>query len=183
MKKAVFGIIGTSDQAATLVTELGRAGFAMKDISVVLPSKEGTLDFAYQHQTKAPEGAMTGGIAGGTLGGTLGLLIGVGALAIPGLGALIAAGPIMAALSGAAVGAAVGGLAGGLVGLGIPEVTAKAYESRVKAGNVLIAVHTDSTESVKRVKDVFVRNGADDVFMTGESGGPIKESRPLNHPL
>jgi len=143
MKKAVIGIVETRAQAETVVDTLRRSGsIAVRDISVLLPDVQGTHDFAHEHHTKAPEGAAAGAGAGGVLGGTLGLLAGIGALAIPGVGPLIAAGPVLAALSGAAAGAAVGGLTGALIGLGIPELEARAYEGKVRGGNILIAVHT-----------------------------------------
>src|SRR5688572_1677675 len=127
MKNAVYGIANTSALAETIVSRLQTSGFESSDISVLFPDKEGTRDFAHEKNTKAPEGATTGGLAGMGVGGALGLLAGIGALAIPGIGPLIAAGPIMGALSGAAVGGATGGLIGALVGLGIPELGAKLY--------------------------------------------------------
>jgi hypothetical protein len=139
---------------------------------VLFPDKRGTRDFAHEHNTKAPEGAVAGVGAGGVVGGTLGLLAGIGALAIPGVGPLIAAGPLMAALSGAAAGAAVGGIAGGLIGLGIPEIEARAYEGKINGGNLLIAVHTDNSETEKRTKEIFEANKAHDISTTGEAGVP-----------
>src|SRR5256885_16152028 len=97
-----------------------------------MPDTGGRHDVGHVKATKAPEGATTGATAGGVTGGVLGLLAGIGTLAIPGVGPLIAAGPIMAALSGAAVGATAGGIAGGLIGLGIPEIEAKRYEEKLK---------------------------------------------------
>ena len=141
MKHAVYGIANTSEQAESIVTQLQASGFLASDISVLFPDKQGTRDFAHEKNTKAPEGATTGGLAGMGVGGALGLLAGIGALAIPGVGPFIAAGPIMGALSGAAVGGATGGLIGALVGLGIPELEAKQYEGKVRAGNILISVH------------------------------------------
>src|SRR5436190_19244 len=135
-KKAVFCIATTDEQASRIVDNLKMAGFSNQDISVLFPDKTGTKDFAHQKQTKAPEGAVTGAGTGGVLGGAVGWLAGIGALAIPGLGPFIAAGPLMAALSGAAVGAAAGGLVGALVGMGIPEYEAKRYEGKIKQGNV-----------------------------------------------
>lgn len=132
MKKAVMCIVQNQNQLEPVVGQLQGAGFSNNDISVLFPNKSGTKDFAHEHNTKAPEGAVAGAGAGGVLGGTLGLLAGIGALAIPGLGPFIAAGPIFAALSGAAAGAAVGGIAGALVGMGIPEIEAKRYEGKIK---------------------------------------------------
>ncbi len=139
---------------------------------MLFADKSGTKDFAHEQHTKSPEGAATGGVAGGVLGGALGWLAGIGALAIPGVGPFIAAGPIMAALGGAALGGAVGGIAGALVGLGIPEYEAKRYEGKIKDGNVLISVHTESSKEVKCVKDIFENAGAQDISSTGESTPP-----------
>jgi len=102
----------------------------------------------------------------------LGWIAGIGALAIPGVGPFIAAGPILAALSGAAVGAAVGGIAGGLIGLGIPEIEAKRYEGKIKEGNILISVHTDNSDEIKRAKEIFTNQGAQDICITGEASAP-----------
>ena len=174
--KAVFGIAKSEAQAARIVEDLREARFSGNDISVLFPDREGTRDFAHEKETKAPEGATTGAATGGVLGGVVGWLAGIGALAIPGLGPFIAAGPIMAALSGAAVGAATGGLTGALIGLGIPEFEAKRYEGKVKGGGILISVHADDSEELRRAKDIFERNGAEDVSSAGEAGVP-REAR------
>src|ERR1041385_2151520 len=131
-KKSVFCLVRDEGQACRVIEDLQAAGFSNNDISVLLPDKSGTKDFAHEKGTKAPEGATTGGVAGGVLGGALGWLAGIGALAIPGLGPFIAAGPIMAALGGAAVGGTVGGITGALVGLGIPEYEAKRSEGKIR---------------------------------------------------
>ena len=170
--KAVVGVLSSSLQAENIVVELQRSGFLRKDISTLFPDQQGTRDFAHEQHTKAPEGAVTGASAGGMVGGTLGLLAGVGALAIPGVGPFIAAGPIMAALSGAAAGAAVGGVSGALVGLGIPEVEAKQYEGKLKAGNILLSVHAEDGERRSRAKEIFERGGAMNVVTVGEKGVP-----------
>src|ERR1700753_1440714 len=128
MNQSVIGIVKSRLEAERIVSVVKSAGYSDNDISVLLPDQEGTKDFAHDNSTKAPEGAVTGASAGGVVGGALGLAAGLGALAIPGVGPLIAAGPIMAALSGVAVGATVGGLGGALVGMGIPEYEAKMYE-------------------------------------------------------
>jgi len=172
-KKSVFCIARDEVQACQIVDELKAAGFSNNDISVLLPDKRGTRDFAYEKGTKAPEGAATGAGTGGVLGGALGWLAGIGALAIPGLGPFIAAGPIMAALSGAAVGAAAGGIAGALIGMGIPEYEAKRYEGKVKEGNILISVHSDNSDETRRAKETFERNNAQDIATAGEEG--VKE--------
>src|ERR1700742_4582271 len=135
MKKAIIGISDSSERAEAVLENLKAAGIRSDNVSVLLPDKSGTKDFAHEHNTKAPEGAVAGAGAGGALGGTLGLLAGIGALPIRGLGPFIAAGPLMAALSGAAAGAAVGGLTGALVGMGIPEMEAKQYEGKIRGGN------------------------------------------------
>ena len=167
--KAVFGIAKSVAQAEQIANGLKAAGFSGDDISVLFPDKEGTRDFAHEQHTKAPEGAATGAGTGGVLGGALGWLVGIGSLAIPGVGPFIAAGPIMAALAGAAVGAAAGGLAGALVGLGIPEYEAKRYEGKIREGNILISVHTDDGNEVNRAKEIFKREGAEDISYTGEA--------------
>jgi hypothetical protein len=169
MAKAVFCIAKSEEQATRIVNELKEAGFSNNDVSVLLPDRAGSRDFAHEHHTKAPEGAATGAIAGGVMAGVLGWLVGIGSLAIPGVGPLIAAGPILAALSGAAAGGAVGGLAGGLVGLGIPEYEAKQYEGKVKNGNILISVHTEDSKERSIAKKIFDRAHADDISYSGEA--------------
>jgi len=169
MAKAVIAIAKSEDQAVRIVEQLKAAGFSNNDVSVLLPDRAGSRDFAHEHNTKAPEGAATGAVVGGLAAGALGWLVGIGSLAIPGVGPLIAAGPIMAALSGAAAGGAVGGLAGALVGLGIPEYEAKQYEGKVKNGNILISVHTDDSKQRRIAKEIFERAHAEDVSSTGEA--------------
>lgn len=175
-KRAVFGIVKSYAEAEFVVQELKRVGFAQGDISALFPDQAGTRDFAHEKHTKAPEGAVAGAGTGGLAGGTLGLLAGIGALAIPGFGPLIAAGPLLAALSGAAVGAAVGGLTGALVGMGIPELEAKQYEGKIRDGNILISVHTEDGKEVDRAKDVFKRLHVNDVSSTGEAKPPRPSS-------
>jgi hypothetical protein len=168
MERAVICIADSVGQAQRIVEELRDAGFPSDSVSALLPDKQGTRDFAHEQNTKAPEGAATGAGTGGLLGGALGWMVGVGSLAIPGLGPFIAAGPILAALSGAAVGAAVGGLTGALVGLGIPEYEAKQYEGKVKGGNILLSVHTPDAERRRLAKEIFEKAGAQDVRSVGE---------------
>jgi hypothetical protein len=165
---AVFGLSRDQQQAARIVDQFKAAGFSRNDISVLFADKDGTRDFAHEKNTKAPEGAATGAGTGGVLGGVLGWLVGVGALAIPGVGPFVAAGPIMAALGGAAIGAGAGGLIGALVGLGIPEYEAKRYEGKLKQGNILISVHSDNSEETRRAKEIFEREGAEDISSTSE---------------
>ncbi|MDQ3830267.1 MAG: DUF3341 domain-containing protein [Candidatus Tectomicrobia bacterium] len=169
MAQAVFGLAKTEAQAIDMVERLKAAGFSANDISVLFPDKSGTKDFAYEQHTKAPEGAAAGAGTGGLLGGALGWLVGIGALAIPGLGPFIAAGPIMAALSGAAAGAALGGLTGALIGMGIPEYEAKRYEGKIKEGNILVSVHTDDRDERARARRILEEAGAEDVADTAEA--------------
>jgi hypothetical protein len=165
---AAFGIFKSRTQAENCVDALMRAQFRADDISVLAPDQRTTKELATEKNTKAPEGAATGATTGGVIGGTLGLLAGIGALAIPGVGPFIAAGPIMGALSGLGVGAAAGGLVGALVGMGIPEYEAKRYEGRVKDGGILVSVHCDNSEWVDRAKDILKQSGAEDISSAGE---------------
>lgn len=165
---AAFGIFASRSAAESAVDQLTAAGFSNQDVSVLMSDSSGSKDFAAEKNTKAPEGTATGVGIGGTVGGTLGLLAGLGALAIPGVGPLIAAGPIMGALAGLGVGGAVGGLVGALVGMGIPEYEAKRYEGRVKDGGILVSVHCDSSEEVSRAKDMLKTAGGEDVASSGE---------------
>jgi hypothetical protein len=171
-KKSVFCIATSRNQADHIVNQLKTANFSNNDISALFADKDTNREFAHEKNTKAPEGAAAGGVTGGVIGGALGWIAGIGALAIPGVGPFIAAGPIMAALSGAAIGAAVGGIAGGLIGLGIPELEAKRYEGKIKAGNILISVHTENSKEISRAKDIFTKSGAQDICTTGEATTP-----------
>jgi hypothetical protein len=179
-KTAVFGIYSTREAVETAADLLARSGFPVTDISVLLPEGLGTKDLGAEKATKAPEGAAAGAGSGAVLGGTLGLLAGIGALAIPGVGPLIAAGPIMATLAGIGVGGAVGGFAGALIGLGIPEYEAKRYEGRLKRGGILLSVHCDTSEEVDRAKEILERTGGEDISSTGESStGTVKSDEKL----
>lgn len=171
-KKSVFCIATSREQADRIVDQLKTANFSNNDISALFADKGTSRDFAHEKNTKAPEGAVTGAVAGGGVGGALGWIAGIGALAIPGVGPFIAAGPIIAALSGAAIGAAVGGIAGGLIGLGIPELEAKRYEGKIKEGNILISVHTDDAGDIARAKDIFNQAGAQDICVAGDASTP-----------
>ena len=175
-KKSVFCIATNRIQAEQIVERLKFANFSNNDISALFADKGTSHDFAHEKSTKAPEGAATGAGTGGVVGGALGWIAGIGALAIPGVGPFIAAGPIIAALSGAAIGATVGGIAGGLIGLGIPEIEAKRYEGKIKQGNILISVHTENSGEIARAKDIFTKAAAQDICTTGESSTP-KESK------
>ena len=165
---AAFAIFPTRATAETAVDRLTASGFSNGDVSVLMSDTNSSRDFAAEKNTKAPEGTTTGAIGGGAIGGTLGLLAGIGALAIPGVGPLIAAGPIMATLAGLGIGGAVGGLLGALVGMGIPEYEAKRYEGRVKDGGILVSVHCDTSEEVTRAKEVLEECGGEDVASAGE---------------
>jgi hypothetical protein len=171
-RKAVFGIYTSREQAENGVDTLLSAGFANSDISVLLPDKGSTREFAHDKETKAPEGTATGATAGGVIGGTLGILAGIGALAIPGLGPFIAAGPIMAGLAGLGAGGAIGGVVGALIGMGMPEYEAKRYEGRLRSGNILLSVHCDTSDEIDRAKDVLKNSGAEDISSSGESALP-----------
>jgi len=170
-------IVQNQTQANSIVGNLQNAGFSSNDISVLFPDRQGSKDFAHEHNTKAPEGAVAGVGVGGALGGTIGLLAGIGALAIPGLGPFIAAGPLLAAFSGAAAGATVGGITGALIGLGIPEIEAKRYEGKIRSGNILISVHTAKSDEQKRAEEIFKTAHADDICSSSESSVPkVKDS-------
>jgi hypothetical protein len=169
MDKSVFCIANTRTQTEAIVDHLRVSGFSSNDISVLYADNASTKDFAHEHNTKAPEGTAAGGVVGMSAGAILGWLAGIGSLAIPGVGPLIAAGPIVAALSGAAVGGATGGLVGGLVGFGLPEYEAKRYEGKLSAGNVLISVHTNDGDQRSRAKKIFEQEGAEDIATSSEA--------------
>jgi hypothetical protein len=166
---AAFGIYPDQVSVGEAVDALKRAGFRNADVSLLFPENVGTKDFGHEKHTKAPEGAVAGASTGAIIGGALGWLAGIGALAIPGVGPFIAAGPIIAALSGIGAGGAIGGFAGALVGIGIPEYEAKRYEGRIRNGGILLSVHCDDSEWVKRAKDILEQTGASDVSSTSEA--------------
>lgn len=174
---SVFGIFKTTAAAADAVGRLREAGYRNTDISVLVPENMGNKDLGHEKASKAPEGAAAGGAGGAVLGGVLGWLAGIGALAIPGLGPFIAAGPIMGALAGAGGGGVVGGLVGGLAGFGMPEYEAKRYEGRVRQGGVLMSVHCDDSEWVSRAENILKECGAEDVSSTGEASADFGESK------
>jgi hypothetical protein len=175
-KTSVFGIVKSHSQAEQIVEGLQSAGFPVSEISVLLPDTQGKHDIGHVKVTKAPEGATAGATTGGVTGGVLGLLAGIGALAIPGVGPFIAAGPIMAALGGAAIGATTGGFVGGLIGMGIPEIEAKRYEDKLKSGNYLIAVHARDGDEKDRAKAIFKNAGAEDISTSTMSKAPAGAS-------
>src|SRR5271154_834621 len=175
-KTAVFGIYPTLSSADHATDTLVRSGFSPSDISALLPENLGSRQIGTEKATKAPEGAAAGAGSGAVLGGTLGLLAGIGALAIPGVGPLIAAGPIMATLAGIGVGGAVGGFTGALIGVGIPEYEAKRYEGRLQKGGILLSVHCNTSDEIKRAKELMKATGAEDVSSTGESSSDVSKS-------
>src|SRR5579864_9017246 len=167
--KAVFAIYSTRAGAEHGAEMLLSSGFSTSDISVLFPENLGSKEIGTEKSTKAPEGTAVGAGSGALIGGTLGLLAGIGVLAIPGIGPLIAAGPIVAALAGLGAGGAVGGIIGALVGMGIPEYEAKRYEGHIKAGGVLLSVHCETSEKIARAKDLLKHTGAQDISSTGEA--------------
>ena len=177
---SVYGIYPNELTVENGVDALRQAGFRSTDISVLFPDNRGTKDFAHEKNTKAPEGAATGAGSGMVIGGALGWLAGIGALAIPGLGPFIAAGPIMGLLGGMGAGGAIGGIAGALIGMGIPEYEAKRYEGRIREGGVLLSVHCDESDWVKRAKDILEQTGAKDISSSGEATADYaKTDRPM----
>jgi hypothetical protein len=166
---AVFGIFRTPASAEIAVDKLVASGYAEQDVSVLMSDNEATREFAHVKNTKAPEGTTVGATTGGVIGGALGLLAGIGSFAIPGVGPLIAAGPIVAGLAGLGAGGVVGGVVGALVGMGIPEYEAKRYEGHVKSGGVLLSVHCDTAGEITRAKENLKSMGAEDIASTGEA--------------
>jgi hypothetical protein len=169
MTHAIFCTVKTSTEATTIVERLKVAGFTANDISVLMPDSQGSKNFAVDNETKAPEGATIGASTGAVLGGSLGWLAGIGALAIPGVGPLIAAGPIMAALTGVALGGAVGGVSGALIGMGVPEYEAKRFEGKIKGGRCLISVHSENSDETEKAKKIFENAGAEDISSSSEA--------------
>lgn len=166
---AVFGVYRDSTSLNGGLEALRSAGFRNTDVSVLLPENAGNKDFVHQKETKAPEGATAGATTGAVVGGVLGWLAGIGALAIPGIGPLIVAGPIVALLAGAGAVGAAGGIVGSLVGLGIPEYEAKRFEGRVRNGGTLLSIHCDNSDWVKRAKKILEDTGAEDVASSSEA--------------
>lgn len=163
---SVYAVYHDQQKLESAVDRLKAAGFSNEDISVVFPDKGRTDQFAMERNTKAPEGAATGGGTGIVVGGVLGWLAGIGTLAIPGIGPLLAAGPIVAALAGAGVGGAVGGIAGGLIGLGLPEIEAKRYEKEIKEGRMLLSVRCADPRYTGTARSILSDTDARDVFET-----------------
>jgi ActD protein len=177
---AAFGIYSTKAALEEGIQALRDANFRREDISVLYPDNEGTKDLAHEKASKAPEGASAGAGTGAVIGGVLGWLAGIGAIAVPGIGPFIAAGPIMTALAGVGAGGLIGGITGTLIGLGIPEYEAKRYEGRIKSGGILISVHCDDSDWTNKAKDILRQTGADDVSSTGEARADFaKGDKPL----
>lgn len=178
---AVFGIYRDNVALGSGLERLKSAGFRNTDVSVLMPENQGSKDFVLKKDTKAPEGATTGAVSGAVIGGALGWLAGIGALAIPGLGPFIAAGPILGMLGGAGALGVAGGIAGSLIGMGIPEYEAKRYEGRVRSGGILMSVHCDDAEWVKRAKVIMQQTGAEDIASAGEATAEYATSdRPMS---
>jgi len=177
---AVFGIYHTRPEAEEAVNALLQNHFRNTDISALFPDNAGTKDFALEKNTKAPEGAATGGIAGAIIGGALGWLAGIGMISVAGIEPYIAAGPIVAALAGAGALGLLSGIVGALAGMSIPEYEAKRYRGRVKHSGILLSVHCDNREWVKRAEQTLKRTGAEHVASSGEAPGDFGVSdRPL----
>jgi hypothetical protein len=172
MASAVYCIANSDSQAVQIANRLRKSGFSASDISVLAPDRSGVRDLGHQNATKAPEGAAAGASSGALLGGALGWLAGVGMLAIPGVGPLIAAGPILATLSGAALGGTMGGLTGALVGAGIPEFEAQQYEGRLREGNILISVHAEDSDEASRIRQIMSEEKAESITTGSEAGVP-----------
>jgi len=178
------GAVKTNDQAERLIAILRRAGFSDNDISVIAPGSELKHDpkIALDHEpgedpadekprdgSEKLKGLTVGAVSGGLILGTIGGLIGLASLAVPGLGLIVVAGPIAAALTDAAAGGAVGLIAGALMGMRIPEHQAKQYEENVREGNTLISVHTRNAEEFEWAMKLLARGGAEDVHEVVET--------------
>lgn len=174
MSSCVYAIANTDAQAVRIATRLKASGFTPSDISILAPDRSGLRELGHENSTKAPEGAAAGAGSGAVLGGALGWLAGIGVLAIPGVGPLIAAGPILAALSGAAIGGSLGGMSGALIGMGIPEYEAKQYEGRLQRGNILMCVHVDDSEEAGLVREIMTEEKAEDISTGTEAAVPAR---------
>lgn len=183
---SIFGIMNNKTDLEHAVDRLKTAGFSNNAISALLPDEHGTKDFAHEKNTKAPEGATTGAGTGALLGGTLGWLVGIGMLAIPGIGPFVAAGPIMAALAGAGIGGTIGGVSGALIGMGLPEYEAKRYEGKLHGGGILISVHAVDSSEVKLAQEILEQCNAEDIASASESKPPKDTekaaSKTVNNP-
>ena len=165
-----YGIYPDRDAFERALEALRAAGFRNSDVSAILPERDRTTkDLVAEINSKAPEGAATGAGTGAAVGGVVGWLIGIGALAIPGVGPLVAAGPVVAALAGAGAAGAAGGLVGGLVGAGVPEIEAKRYAGRIRQGGYLLSVHCDDSKWAKRAEELLEATGGRQVVKTSEA--------------
>jgi len=167
-KKSVWGIYPSRRAVETAINRFREAGFLSSDVSVLLPENLGPKELTTEKSSKAPEGVTAGASSGVLIGGALGWLAGIGALAIPGLGPFIAAGPLMATLAGLGVGGVVGGITGALVGAGIPEYEAKRYEGRLAKGGILVSLHCDKSEAVTQARNLMERTGGEDISVSTE---------------
>ena len=170
-----YGIYPDRTAFERALEALRAAGFRNSDISAILPERDATTkDLAHEIHSKAPEGATAGAATGAAVGGVLGWLIGIGALAIPGIGPLVAAGPIVAALAGAGAAGATGGLVGGLIGAGIPEIEAKRYAGRIRDGGYLLSVHCDDSNWAKRAEEILEATGGKHVVKAAEAAADYR---------
>jgi len=161
MSKLITGIFTSRARAEQAVDELMRQGFSPEDVSLLMSESTRGREFAVKRSTKAPEGAATGAALGGVLGAVAAGLAAAGTIAVPGL-SLVAAGPMVAALTGLGVGAAAGGLTGALIGLGIPEHEAKFYAKEIEKGGILVGVYAHN-DRVEAARDTLNAAGADKV--------------------
>lgn len=182
-RTSVFGLYKTRAAVDNAVDQLKSNQFRNSDISVLMPDPQTSQNFAHEKSTKAPEGAATGATTGVVMGGALGWLVGAGALAIPGIGPFVAAGPILAAIAGAGIGGTVGGVAGALIGLGIPEYEAKRYETSIKEGGILLSVHVDDSDWALKAKRILEVTGAEDIASSREKNAELSSTpSPDSHP-
>jgi hypothetical protein len=180
MQQALLGTVSGMAQATRVIESLRKAGFSNDDISVLMPDEYGAQELGYEKHSKAPEGFAAGVLVGAFLGGPLGYLAATGGLAIPGAASLIAAGHLLALLSGAALGGLLGGIIGGLIGLGIPEYEVKKYERKIKYGNTLLSVHTDTGKEARVADEIFKNEGVQDIHHTGEESCKKKPAQLQN---
>jgi hypothetical protein len=169
MASCVYCLTKTDAHAVRIANRLKTSGFSPSDISILTPDRGGVRELGHENSTKAPEGAATGAGTGALLGGALGWMAGIGALAIPGVGPLIAAGPILAALSGLAVGGTLGGVSGALVGLGIPEYEAQQFEGKLREGHILMCVHTEDSNEAAKARKIFTDEKAESISTGSEA--------------
>jgi hypothetical protein len=163
MAKAVFGVAKNEGQAGGIICLLRAAGFSDTAVSVLYPEERRNADFSDEQHTKNFVGAAAGATVGALFGIFVGWMVSIGALAIPGLGPIIAAGPVLAALEGAAGGAAAGAFTGTLIAKGISEHDAKLYEGNVEEGDILMSVHTEDSRERMLATELFADAGAESV--------------------